>query len=79
MHWWGKNQVAEKCRSAIRTTFETDLRNDALMPSQQNGWFYHCWLIVRLVTCDWFARKVTVQGCVDISRTLNRDTAWNSS
>jgi hypothetical protein len=26
MHWWGKNQVAEKCRSAILTTYETDLR-----------------------------------------------------
>jgi hypothetical protein len=26
VHWWGKNQVAEKCRSAILTTYETDLR-----------------------------------------------------
>ena len=25
VHWWGKNQVAEKCRSAILTTYETDL------------------------------------------------------
>jgi hypothetical protein len=33
MHWWGKNQVAEKCRSAIRTTFETDLRTAELFVS----------------------------------------------
>jgi hypothetical protein len=25
-HWWGKSQVAEKCRSAILTTFEVNLR-----------------------------------------------------
>ena len=27
-HWWGKSQVAEKCRSAILTTFEVNLRTD---------------------------------------------------
>jgi hypothetical protein len=26
VHWWGKNQVAEKCRSAILTTFDANLR-----------------------------------------------------
>jgi hypothetical protein len=35
-HWWGKSQVAEKCRSAILTTFEVNLRmnlsNKVLVP-----------------------------------------------
>ena len=31
VHWWGKNQVAEKCRSAILTTYETDLRKAAII------------------------------------------------
>jgi len=40
MHWWGKNQVAEKCRSAIRTTFETDLRRYGNMGDlRHRQWF----------------------------------------
>ena len=40
VHWWGKIQVAEKCRSAILTTYETDLRTWSLTSNSlhSGGW-----------------------------------------